>query len=112
MKNAVVAVATPTSPGFRANGFEIFADCSRWCARRMDGLVEGIFVSREDAVRFVRRETDWHTVSSEDEAFYLRIAAEGQYRYPGADLGILVTADKKAILFVAPGFGIYSLPVP
>jgi hypothetical protein len=23
----------------------------------MDGLVEGIFVSREDAVRFVRRET-------------------------------------------------------
>ena len=50
-------MATPTSPGFRANGFEIFADCSRWCARRMDGLVEGIFVSREDAVRFVRRET-------------------------------------------------------
>ena len=45
-------------------------------------------------IRFVRRETDWHTVSSEDEAFYLRIAAEGQYRYPGADLGILVTRGR------------------
>jgi hypothetical protein len=45
-------------------------------------------------IRFVRRETDWHTVSSESEAFYLRIAAEGQYRYPGADLGILVTRGR------------------
>jgi hypothetical protein len=45
-------------------------------------------------IRFVRRETDWHTVSSEDEAFYLRIAAEDQFRYPGADLGILVTRGR------------------
>jgi biotin carboxylase len=44
--------------------------------------------------RFVRRETDWHTVSSEDEAFYLRVASEGQIRYPGADLGILVTRGR------------------
>ena len=43
------------------------------------------------AIRFVRRDTDWHTVADEDEAFYLRIAAAGNYRYPGADLGILVT---------------------
>ncbi len=45
-------------------------------------------------IRFVRRETDWHTVGSADEAFYLRIATEGQYRYPGADLGILVTRGR------------------
>jgi hypothetical protein len=45
-------------------------------------------------ISFVRRDTDWHTVSSEDEAFYLRIAGEGQYRYPGADLGILVTRGR------------------
>jgi biotin carboxylase len=45
-------------------------------------------------IRFVRRETDWHTVAREDEAFYLRIAAEGQYRYQGADLGILVTRGR------------------
>jgi len=47
-----------------------------------------------EGIRFVRRETDWHTVTGEDEAFYLRIAAEGQYRYPGADLGILVTRGR------------------
>jgi hypothetical protein len=28
------------------------------------------------------------------EAFYLRIATTGQYRYPGADLGILVTRGR------------------
>ena len=48
----------------------------------------------DGGIRFVRRETDWHTVGSEDEAFYLRIAAEGEYRYPGADLGILVTRGR------------------
>jgi biotin carboxylase len=42
-------------------------------------------------IRFVRRDTDWHTVADEGEAFYLRIASAGHYRYPGADLGILVT---------------------
>ena len=46
------------------------------------------------AIRFDRRVTDWHTVADESEAFYLRIAAEGQYRYPGADLGILVTRGR------------------
>ena len=45
-------------------------------------------------LRYARRDTDWHTVTREDEAFYLRIAAEGQYRYPGADLGILVTRGR------------------
>jgi len=54
---------------------------------RLDATARG-------GIRFVRRETDWHTVGSEDEAFYLRIAAEGQYRYPGADLGILVTRGR------------------
>jgi len=45
-------------------------------------------------ISFVRRETDWHTVASEDEAFYLRIAEAGGYRYPGADIGILVTRGR------------------
>jgi biotin carboxylase len=45
-------------------------------------------------IAFARRDTDWHTVSDESEAFYLRIAATGQYRYPGADLGILVTRGR------------------
>jgi biotin carboxylase len=45
-------------------------------------------------IAFVRPDTDWHAVADEDEAFYLRIAAEGGYRYPGADIGILVTRGR------------------
>jgi len=45
-------------------------------------------------IDFARRDTDWHTVADEGEAFYLRIAGPGQYRYAGADLGILVTRGR------------------
>ena len=45
-------------------------------------------------ISFLRAETDWHTVANEDEAFYLRIAQAGGYRYPGADIGILVTRGR------------------
>jgi biotin carboxylase len=48
----------------------------------------------DGSIAFARRETDWHTVADESEAFYLRIAGEGQYRYAGADLGILVTRGR------------------
>jgi biotin carboxylase len=48
----------------------------------------------DGSVGFVRPDTDWHTVADEHEAFYLRIAAEGGYRYKGADLGILVTRGR------------------
>ena len=45
-------------------------------------------------ISFLRAETDWHTLADEDEAFYLRIAQAGGYRYPGADIGILVTRGR------------------
>jgi hypothetical protein len=45
-------------------------------------------------ITFDRRDTDWHTVADEREAFYLRIASAGGFRYPGADLGILVTRGR------------------
>ena len=48
----------------------------------------------DGTISFLRRDTDWHTVQNEDEAFYLRIAHEGGYRYRGADLGILVTRGR------------------
>jgi biotin carboxylase len=48
----------------------------------------------DGTIAFARRDTDWHTVADEREAFYLRIASQGQYRYPGADLGILVTRGR------------------
>lgn len=46
------------------------------------------------AIRFARRDTDWHTIGEPSEAFYLRIASAGEYRYAGADLGILVTRGR------------------
>ena len=46
------------------------------------------------AIAYARRDTDWHTVADDSEAFYLRIAGVGQYRYPGADLGIMVTRGR------------------
>jgi hypothetical protein len=46
------------------------------------------------AIRFARRDTDWHTIGDPSEAFYLRIASAGEYRYAGADLGILVTRGR------------------
>ena len=48
----------------------------------------------DDAISYARRETDWHTVADEHEAFYLRIAGPGHYRYPGADPGIMVTRGR------------------
>ncbi|MBK0422691.1 biotin carboxylase [Leucobacter sp. CSA2] len=34
---------------------------------------------------------DWHLLTNDNEAFFLRIYQEGDYRWKGADLGILVT---------------------
>jgi biotin carboxylase len=51
-------------------------------------------MSDAGAITYVRRDTDWHTLGDEREAFYLRIADAGGYRYPGADLGILVTRGR------------------
>jgi biotin carboxylase len=51
-------------------------------------------IGSNQEIAFQRRDTDWHTVADESEAFYLRIAGPGQFRYPGADLGILVTRGR------------------
>lgn len=37
---------------------------------------------------------DWHNLRDEAEGFYLRILGPGDYRYRGADLGILVTRTR------------------
>lgn len=43
---------------------------------------------------FVRLETDWHNVTDSEEAFYLRVYGVGEYKYPGADLGVLLVRDR------------------
>jgi len=40
---------------------------------------------------YTRGDLDWHLLTNESEAFFLRIYREGDYRWKGADLGILVT---------------------
>jgi biotin carboxylase len=37
---------------------------------------------------------DWHDVTHEDEAFFMRVYAPGDFRFKGADLGILVTKGR------------------
>jgi biotin carboxylase len=76
---------------------------SQFILKQTDDTVErltraptsGVWRLADDGgLRFGRRDTDWHTVADESEAFYLRIAGAGHYRYPGADLGILVTRGR------------------
>ncbi|MDX1605891.1 MAG: hypothetical protein R3202_06835, partial [Candidatus Competibacterales bacterium] len=55
----------------------------------------GVWRLNDDgSVHFVRRTLDWHTVGDEHEAFYLRVYGVGEYRYHGADLGILVARGR------------------
>lgn len=45
-------------------------------------------------IEFSRMDTHRRAVESENEAFFLRIAAPGKYLYEGADMGILVTRGR------------------
>jgi biotin carboxylase len=45
-------------------------------------------------ISFERWANDWHGLIDESEAFYLSVATRGEYRYKGADLGILVTRGR------------------
>ena len=46
------------------------------------------------ALVFRRAALDWHQLQNEAEAFFLRIYAPGDYRWKGADLGVLVTKGR------------------
>jgi hypothetical protein len=45
-------------------------------------------------IRLVRKSIDWFLVSGESEAFYLRVYTAGDYRYKGADMGIVVSRGR------------------
>jgi len=51
-------------------------------------------VDGEGRLSFARWANDWHNLIDESEAFYLSVAAAGDYRYRGADLGVLVTRGR------------------
>ena len=46
------------------------------------------------SLTFAGVSNDWHDVTHEDEAFFLRVYAAGDFRFKGADLGILVTKGR------------------
>ena len=46
------------------------------------------------ALVFRRSALDWHQLQNESEAFFLRIYGPGDYRWKGADLGVLVTKGR------------------
>ena len=55
----------------------------------------GIWRLNDDGTATYRgRGNDWHAIQDEAEAFYLQVLGEGEYRYPGADLGLLVARSR------------------
>ncbi len=55
----------------------------------------GIYRMAEDgSVSLVRKSIDWFLTGGEDEAFYLRVYTAGDYRYHGADMGIIVSRGR------------------
>jgi hypothetical protein len=51
-------------------------------------------LGQSGALAFARWGHDWHSLHDEDEAFFLRVLGPGDYRYPGADLGVLVARSR------------------
>ncbi len=51
-------------------------------------------LSEDGELEFARVSNDWHEITGEDEAFFLRVYGPGDFRFCGADLGILVTKGR------------------
>ena len=51
-------------------------------------------LSGDGTLTFGRPSNDWHEITSEDEAFFMRVYAPGDFKFHGADLGILVTKGR------------------
>jgi len=48
----------------------------------------------DGSLTFSRATYDWHDLTHADEAFFLRVYGPGDFRFKGADLGILVTKGR------------------
>jgi hypothetical protein len=51
-------------------------------------------LNQDGSVSYARFDTHRRAVESESEAFFLRISGPGDFRYEGADLGILITRGR------------------
>ncbi|UVJ40140.1 biotin carboxylase [Arthrobacter sp. CJ23] len=52
------------------------------------------YLDATGALVFRRAALDWHQLQNDTEAFFLRIYGPGDYRWKGADLGVLVTKGR------------------
>jgi hypothetical protein len=48
----------------------------------------------DGTMRFMRESHDWHKLEDPDECFFMRVYGPGDYRFKGADLGIVVAKDR------------------
>jgi hypothetical protein len=48
----------------------------------------------DGSLSFTHVSYDWHEITTEDEAFFMRVYGPGDFRFHGADLGILVTKGR------------------
>ena len=63
--------------------------------RLLEAPRTGTYRLAEDGkLTFARASHDWHQITDQDEAFYMRVYAPGDYRFKGADLGILITKGR------------------
>ena len=53
-----------------------------------------VVLRRRRPAAFRRAALDWHQLQNENECFFLRIYGPGDYRWKGADLGVLVTKGR------------------
>ena len=51
-------------------------------------------LAEDGTLTFVGVTNDWHDVTHEDECFFMRVYGPGDYRFKGADLGVLVTKGR------------------
>ena len=51
-------------------------------------------LNEQGGLTFIGVTNDWHDVTHEDECFFMRVYGPGDYRFKGADLGILVTKGR------------------
>jgi D-alanine-D-alanine ligase-like ATP-grasp enzyme len=65
-------------------------------------------IDHSGALVFKRAALDWHQLQNANEAFFLRIYGAGDYRWKGADLGVVVT---KGRVQHSVGTGPFSLTI-
>jgi biotin carboxylase len=51
-------------------------------------------IGEDGQMGMIRPDLDWHALHDEAEGFYMQILGPGDYRYEGADLGILVVRHR------------------